>query len=301
MDQGVNLPFNAYDYDLVSFGFPLWVEEWTKVIVTGSKPVALRNSQDGGRLVLSIKAIEGANAGKEHIIGLNIWHADANTKQRAYNEMATIALVAGKPQFNNTAELYNLPFYVLPVTTTGQPTPQYPNPQPQTNFRGYKHLDGRDPQMQGGGTGAPAGGPPANFGGGGGQSQQQGGFNPGAGAGPQFGNQPAGPGGFNPNPNPGNPNPNPGNPNGGWPGSGAPSGAGAPFQPNAGTTGFPGGPNGATAQSPFGPNAQQGGGAAPWGPQGGSPGGFNPNPNPGAGGGGGGFNPNAGGGGWPPR
>jgi len=263
MDQGIVFAFDDSGIDPATFGFPLWDEVWSKVIIVGSTQAALSSGQ-GGRMNLRIKCVEGPNMGKEHIIGLNIWHPEEDTKKRAYEELTSITHVTGKHKFNNTGELYNIPFYVLPATSTSKPTQQYPNPTPRTNFRGYRDLNGNEPGKGNTGGGAPAGNAP-NFGGGApagggapnfGQPQQQQGQ-------PQFGGAPQGNGGFTPQQNA------PANGANGQAWGQGPNGGGAAgaMTPNASGNQWNGGGN---AQSPFNgqPNPGQpvqGGEAPPWG------------------------------------
>src|SRR5215217_518735 len=267
MDQGVNYGFNSQGIDPATFGLPNWADGWHKVVIVGSAAKPQSDPSKGGRLQFKVKCIEGPEAGKEHFVGLNLYHNDPDTKKRAEQEMASICAVTGKPVFQNTAELYNIPFYILAETQTSSPTPQYPNPKPQTNFRGYRDVNGNEPGKsgQGGGQMGGQGGPPANFGG---QPAPQ--FVPGQGGSPQGGQPQFNPGqpqqpAFNPNGNNGQQN---GQNFGGQPQFAAQPGAGAPFQPNAATTGFPAGQNGGNA--PFPSNGQ------PGGQQGGQPQQFQP-------------------------
>lgn len=285
MDDGVNLAFNSVGIDDVTFGLPTFKDGWKMLILTGSSQRALRDNK-GGRLLLNVKCIAdpengGADVGKEHIIGLNMWHNDPDTKDRAVKELATIARCVGRPQFNNTKELYNIPFRALAVTQTSAPSPDYPNPQPQTNWRGYLDQHGNKPNSAGGGGNAGAQGMPDFGNAGGGQPQQGfGGGNPQQQ--PQGGNQP---GGWD---NSGQQNQQQGQPQGGnqnWGGNGGGaqnSGGGAgqnfaqnnQFQNNGGNAPTPspsdngwGGQQGQPQQQP------QGGQQGNWGgqPQGGQP------------------------------
>lgn len=162
MDNGVNLPFDSSGHDFATFGMPIWTDGWHQVILVGSKPMALSDPSKGGRMLFEIKNIDPASPdnGKAHAISLNLYHNDPATKKRAEDELASICFVTNTPRFNNTAELYNKPFYVLAQTSVGKPTPAYPNPTPQTNFRGYRNVAGQEPSKQGG---APAGGQAPQF------------------------------------------------------------------------------------------------------------------------------------------
>lgn len=179
MDNGVNMPFNTQGIDPATFGLPTFKDGWKKMIITGSSQKAI-NGNKGGRLILNLKCVEdsqgdGSDAGKDHLISLNMWHTDSNTADRAKSEMTSICMVVGKGQgFQNTAELYNIPFWAKAVTSTSAPTPEYPNPQPQTNWRGYRDVNGVEPGKPGVGGGAnQGGGNMPNFGNNGQQPNQQ--------------------------------------------------------------------------------------------------------------------------------
>lgn len=246
MDQGFNWAFNSQGIDpTVSNGVPNWTDGWHKVVIVGSAPQQIKDASKGGRLNIKIKAIEGPDAGKEHFIGLNVFHNDPATKLKAEQEMAAICHVTGRYAFQNPAELYNIPFYVQAQLQTSKPTPDYPTPQPRTNFVGYRDVNGVEPgkngqaQMAGG---PPQGGPPM------GQPQQQFApqqqqpFNPGQPQQVQQFSPAPGPAPFNPN---GAPPFNPGQPNaapGFNPGGPAPA-----FNPNPAPAFNPGQPQ----QQPF--------------------------------------------------
>lgn len=164
MSQGVNMPFDATGIDpAVGGSLPVFRDGWKRLIITDSKQAAISGNK-GGRLVLSVKCIgdpDNVDVGKEHMIGLNMWHNVPDTRARAEGEMSAIMHVVGKLRIQNTAELFNIPFWAKAVTSTSSPTPEYPNPQPQTNWRAYRDDAGNEPKAAGAGGGAPANQPPA--------------------------------------------------------------------------------------------------------------------------------------------
>lgn len=291
MDQGINLPFSSHGIDDATFGLPTFKDGWKGLIITGSSQKALA-AGNGGRLILHVKCMmdpDNVDVGKDHLISLNLWHPDAEVKARAEQELASICRATGVLQFNSTAELYNRPFMAKASTQKPAPTPQYPNPTEQTNWRGYATVNGQGVGVDGpngrlgtaGGGGGNAGGPP-NFPQGGQpaptqqpQAQQQ----PGGWGAPAQGGAPQGGqanwGAPNQQPQQQQPNPPAMQPQqgGGWgaPASGAPSGTaptGFAGTPNAAPpNGAPGGWGGQNAATPS-PSNPQGGG---WGPQGGAP------------------------------
>jgi hypothetical protein len=169
-DAGIALQFSNQGIDpaVGGGGYQLWTDgAWNKVVIHGTGQSAIGGDpKNGGRLILKIKAIEGPDAGKEHAIGLNYWHPEPDPRNRAIQELAAITHVTGVHNFQNTSQLYNIPFWILAKNRTSPPTEKYPNPTPQTNFVGYKDLNGVDPTNKSGGASAPgggAGGPPASF------------------------------------------------------------------------------------------------------------------------------------------
>jgi hypothetical protein len=294
-DEGINLAFNSHGIDDATFGMPTFGDGWKGLIITGSSQRAL-NGGNGGRLLLHVKCVHdfenAGDVGKQHLISLNMWHNDATVAERAKQELSSImrAINGGQDMaINSTRELYNRPFRAKASTQTPAPTPQYLNPSPQTNWRGYATQDGRE-------IGGSSGGQSANNGGGGGAGGPPNFGQNGNNGNPQGGN--AGwnqPNGQNQQQQPQNGNGNNGQPDqqpsNGWggPQSGAPNngqGNGAPNPNNAQNGGGWGGPNGQNAQTPSpsdngqnwgGNNGQQqqqpnnGGGG--WGPQGGNGGG----------------------------
>lgn len=204
-DTGIVLAFASTGIDDATFGYPTFTDGWKTLIITGSSQKALRDNK-GGRLLLHVKCVgddnNGGDVGKEHLISLNLWHNDPDTAERAAKELATIMRVMNGGQdwqMNSTAELYNRPFRAMAVTTTQAPTQQYPNPTPQTNWRGYEVASaagGGNGQMPNFNQQQPNNQQPQS-GGGWGNQQPQGGGNPQGGGGNNWGsgnqqqNQPA--------------------------------------------------------------------------------------------------------------
>ena len=85
MDQGVQLPFSSVGIDDATFGMPTFKDGWKGLIITGSSQRALQSGA-GGRLLLNVKCVmdpDNADVGKEHLIGLNLWHSDKDTADKA--------------------------------------------------------------------------------------------------------------------------------------------------------------------------------------------------------------------------
>lgn len=270
-DQGINLPFSSQGIEDPTYGLPVFGDGWKVLIIEGAQQMALRDNK-GGRLLLKVKCVGdlsgSGDQNKNHIISLNLWHNDANVADKAKQELAAIMRAINNGvdmQMGNTRDLYNRPFQSMAQTSTQRPTPEYPNPQPQTNWRGYRPAN-----AQGDGPANGQGGQPPQFGA---PNQPQGG-NPQGGQGGW--NQPNQPtqqpqqqqGGWNGNGNTGNDSN--GQTGGGWDqgGSNAPSGNGVQQPNSAPGNGGQGGWNGQNAQTgtfPSDPNQQGQNGGNNWG------------------------------------
>lgn len=248
MDQGINLPFDSTGVDDPTYGLPVFADGLKGLVITGSSQRAI-NENKGGRLLLNVKCVHdpaGVDNGKDHLISLNIWHSDEETAERAKKDLASLirAIFGTDRRMNNTAELYNQPFMAKAVTQTSQPTQKYPNPTPQTQWRGFFDRNGNEVKSgiaNGGNNAGPGAMPNFNQNG---QPQQQGnnGF---AQQQPQQGN---GNGGWGNGGNAGNPN-----------GNGAPQGQNGNNQPQ-----FNQPPqNSQPDQNGWGNNAQPGANAQP--------------------------------------
>lgn len=67
-------------------------------------------SGQGGFLALTLTPIEGALTGQKHIDRLNLHHTNPKTVEIANQQLSAYCHVLGKFQFNDTAELHNIPF-----------------------------------------------------------------------------------------------------------------------------------------------------------------------------------------------
>lgn len=283
-------------------GVEIWPDNtWVKVIATGHKAVPIRDKENQGRLVWTLKAVEGPLAGKTQFLGMNLWIDDTNgaagIAKRELSALVWVTLGASQGRLNmaDFSELENIPFYILSKHGYNNNTKSQ-----SQDWGGYKDINGVDAGKQGpggqqaapqfgGAPGAPAAAP-AGFGavGGGAPAGSFPGQAPAAAPAPAFGQQPAfagapAPAGGFPG-GPGAPAGAPGFAPQGAPAFGAPAGApggfGAPpatapapqFQQQQQPQQFqqpaqgPGGGFGGPAQGGFAPPAGQApAGSPPWG------------------------------------
>lgn len=228
-------------------GLPVSDDKGHLVVIIGDSTKPTR-ANDGWRLLLRLKVVDGPSAGAEGDYGLNLGNPSAEATRIAHAELSAIMHCIGILRINQSfAELYNRPFRVVVKPQTNEP--RYTEVTKVLDANGNPPKAG-GPQTAGGAPAAPQ--PPAGG--------AQGGWNQ-----PPAG-QPAQPQG----------QPQGGVQGGGWGNPNAPAGPQQPpqGQPAPGGWGQPGGqpPQGA------GPQPQQGGGAPGWAqngqPQNGQPGGM---------------------------
>jgi len=276
-----------------------------KVVIVNSSQenVEKNNMVVGGYLALELTPIEGPLQGTKHTDRLNLHHTNPKTVEIANKQLSAYCHVLNKFQFNDTAELHNIPF----VVEIG--LQKAPNPNGYTEVKAIFDVNGNEPGKAGNGPqvqqqqpnipNQPAGGVQAQGNGWGGapqdQGQPQGG---GFGGGQPQGGQPQGggwgqQGGAQPDPNAGaqgggwGGQPQGGQPQGGqpqhggidnnvaMPGQGQPQGGGFPQgggqpqgQPQGGAQGWGGQPQGGQPQGqPQGGGGWQQGGAPAGGGQ----------------------------------
>jgi hypothetical protein len=167
----------------------------------GKHPVIINKSAlmptlkgDGGKMVLTMLAIDGPAKGGTQTENLNLQNQSAEAMRIANEQLAAIMAVIGKPgqTMQDTNELHDIPFVI-------EVAPQASKPQ-YTEIVGVFAMDGRTPiecAQGGGGQQQQNPNPPQNgngFGGGGGQPQGNG-FGGGQ---PQGGGQTTGFGGGQP-------------------------------------------------------------------------------------------------------
>lgn len=123
--------FNARGFAPIQ-GMEQWPEGWYKIVITGHD-IKRTKDNTGTRLVLNITGQDGAIAGKPNFIGLNIENTNATAVQMAYETLAAICWVVGKPAINDLSEIHGIPFYGLCSKS-----------EQGNNFRMFKDVNGND-------------------------------------------------------------------------------------------------------------------------------------------------------------
>lgn len=238
--------FNARTVMPSTGGAEKWPDGNYPLIIVGAEGKAIKTGDTtGSRMVFEVQCIDGPMKGKKNYIGLNLEHNNETTKRIAWEQLSAISWVVGKPDMNQTEDLYNIPFVAYATAS-----------ERGNNWNNFKTINGENAldvynRVAAGGPIFPQGQP----------AQQQGGFQPQQGgfappnANPNVPPQ-AQPGGFNPQ----QAQAQPAQQGGGW--ATGPGASGGGFQP----------PNGGGNPPPA-----QGGGWQTGGQQGGGQGGgFSP-------------------------
>jgi len=82
-----------------------------KVIVSDSSQETTQDQQ-GGYIRLECKVIEGPCTGQTQDMRLNVHNKSQKAVEIANKQLAAVCAVVGKPYFQDTAELYNIPFII---------------------------------------------------------------------------------------------------------------------------------------------------------------------------------------------
>ena len=103
--------FNARTIMPNTGGAEKWPDGNYPLIIIGAEGKAIKTGDTtGSRLVFEVQCIDGPNKGKKNFIGLNLEHANDTTKRIAWEHLSAITWVCGKPDMNQTEDLYNIPF-----------------------------------------------------------------------------------------------------------------------------------------------------------------------------------------------
>lgn len=149
--------FNALQYEPMGPAVENWPDGWVLVV---AKTTEMKPNQGGntGRLSIQVEALEGPMKGKQHYIGLNLFHDNPQTVEIANRQLTSIVHVtlgANKNQFNfnDTNEICGYPFYALVANKTDDKNVT------RTNFVGFRDQRGNEPKGNAGGGGGPSPGP----------------------------------------------------------------------------------------------------------------------------------------------
>ena len=131
-----------------------------KVIIEASEIKPAASNPQNQYLQFNLKCVEGLAAGGMQIDRLNLHNTNQQTVTIAQSQLAAYCAVLGRPGFNATEELHNIPFFI-------EVRPQRNNPE-YTEVAKLYDLNGNEARKSGGGSGsqmAPAPqAPPAGFG-----------------------------------------------------------------------------------------------------------------------------------------
>lgn len=153
----VNLVFNANQFkpSYGSDGGGLSVGRH-KVIVDKTEMMPVKDNPNNGYLAITLKSIEGASAGQTQTDRLNLYNVNPQTVAIANGQLSAYCFVVGKPSFNDTSELHNIPFFV--DIAQQRNNPEYTEVKKLYTLAGVEPGKSPAPQAQ-----PPSGGPPAGF------------------------------------------------------------------------------------------------------------------------------------------
>lgn len=110
MAQLLTGPFNAmmYDPEMGVPQLPLGMKQPMRIIAEEVK--AVKGSDNNGYIEFTVEILDGANKGSQGAYRLNIYHGDDKTKEFAMRQLSALSIACGKPTWQDTRELFNLPF-----------------------------------------------------------------------------------------------------------------------------------------------------------------------------------------------
>lgn len=165
LDEMVAMAFNAQQYQPQyggGGGLPAGPNgepvRYKVVIVNSSQENVEKNGMvTGGYLAFELTPIEGPLQGTKHTDRLNLHNTNPKVVEIANKQLSAYCHVLNKYQFNDTAELHNIPF----IVEIG--LQKAPNPNGYTEVKAIFDINGNEPGKAGNGpaTGAPASPPPS--------------------------------------------------------------------------------------------------------------------------------------------
>lgn len=110
MAQLLTGPFNAmmYDPELGAPQLPLGMKQPLRI--TSEEVKAVKGSDNNGYIEFTVEILDGPNKGSTGAYRLNIYHGDDKTKEMAMRQLSALSIACGKPTWQDTRELFNLPF-----------------------------------------------------------------------------------------------------------------------------------------------------------------------------------------------
>lgn len=110
MAQLLTGPFNAmmYDPELGAPQLPLGMKQPLRI--TSEEVKAVKGSDNNGYIEFTVEILDGVNKGSTGAYRLNIYHSDDKTKELAMRQLSALSIACGKPTWQDTRELFNLPF-----------------------------------------------------------------------------------------------------------------------------------------------------------------------------------------------
>lgn len=106
--------FNAQTIEITDGPPPPVPLNWYKVVISREEVKETNgDAGKGNQLAFYCKVIEGDYTGREQRKGMNLDNPNAQTVRIAQEELAKFSWVVGRPNFQDTQELFNIPLMAL--------------------------------------------------------------------------------------------------------------------------------------------------------------------------------------------
>jgi hypothetical protein len=148
-------PFNALQYDpeMGASALPLGLKQPVRAMDSSLK--GARENNNNGFVEFTVEILDGPNKGQTGAIRFNLYNQNGDAARIAHNQLAAMATVCGNPQFQDTAQLHNIPFL---IDVTAQKVKAGQEDKGYTEVTGYYTVSGQKPLRGGQLSAAPQGG-----------------------------------------------------------------------------------------------------------------------------------------------
>lgn len=104
--------FNATSVEITDGPLPPVPLNWYRVAISREEAKPTEGAAGKGtQLAFFLKVLEGDYSGREQRHGMNLDNPNATTVRIAQEELSKYAYVVGRPVFNDTQELFGIPFF----------------------------------------------------------------------------------------------------------------------------------------------------------------------------------------------
>jgi len=110
MAQLITGPFNALQHDpeLGTPQLPLGMKQPMRIV--SDEVVAAKSNGNNGFIAFTVEILDGPNKGSQGVYRLNVYNQNEKTVEIAMRQLSALSIACGKVHWNDTRELWNLPF-----------------------------------------------------------------------------------------------------------------------------------------------------------------------------------------------